>query len=129
MLDAALERAAGESQLSRDDAARRLFARQFPGQASPESVEAILRTLREQLSLPATALPELAARRLQGMLDSAKRAGVDVGRRFVEAGVEERAPGSRVEIDVVEGDGPRDSRFRDALRRLGVPFRSPEARE
>lgn len=130
LLETALERLSAKSQLPRDEAVRRLFAERLPSQAVPGSVEAALGTLREQTPLPDTALPELATRRLQAMQDSASQAGIDVTRRLAVSAPQERATGgSRVEIAVREPDGPRGSAFRDVLRRLGAPFRNPQAHE
>jgi uncharacterized protein involved in outer membrane biogenesis len=130
LLDTELERLAAKSRLARDDAATRLFEQRFPGRPVPDSVDARLGALREQTPLPEAALPELARRRLQVMRDTVRQAGIDVGRRLAEAPAQERATGgSRVEIDVREPEGPRGSVLRDTLRRLGAPFRGPEARE
>jgi uncharacterized protein involved in outer membrane biogenesis len=130
MLETALERLAEKSQLSRDDAAKLLFAQRFPGQPVPDSVDATLGALRERTPLPPAALPELATRRLQVVVDGARQAGIAVAGRLAEARAEERPiGGSRVEIDVREPDAPRGSTFRDALRRLGAPLRGPDARE
>jgi hypothetical protein len=128
-LEATLERLARKARVSRDDAARQLFAERFPGQPVPDTAEAVLGALREQTTLPADALAELATQRLAAVRDAVRRAGIDTA-RLIEVAVSEQASGdSRVEIDIGEPGGPRRSTLRDALRRLGAPLAGPEARE
>ena len=50
--------------------------------------------------------------------------------RLAEAKLTQREEGgSRVEIEVREPDAPRVSKFREALRRLGVPLKGADATE
>jgi Domain of Unknown Function (DUF748) len=129
-LEATLERLARKARVSRDDAARQLFAERFPGQPVPSTTEVVLGALREQTTLPADALAELATQRLAAVRDAVRRAGIDTA-RLIEVAVSEQASGddSRVEIDIGEPGGPRRSTLRDALRRLGAPLAGPEAHE
>jgi Domain of Unknown Function (DUF748) len=128
-LEVALERLQRQSGLSRDEAARRLFAERVPRQPVPATTEAVLSAVQEQTVLPPDALAELAARRLEAVRADARRAGIDVA-RLVEGKATDRASGGgEVAIDVDEPDRPRRSPFRDALRRLGAPLAGPDARE
>jgi hypothetical protein len=128
-LEAAVDRAARQDRVSRDEATARLFARRFPGQPVPDNAAATLAALLERLPLPTEELPELAAQRLAAIRATAKRAGIDSG-RLAEARLAQREDGeSQVEIEVREPDAPRASKFRETLRRLGVPLRGGDATE
>ena len=123
-LEAAVDRAARQDQISRDEATRRLFAQRFPGQPVPDDPAT---TLLERLPLPTADLPELGAQRLAAVRATAKRAGIDSG-RLAEAKLTQREDGgSQVEIEVREPDAPRASKFRESLRRLGVPLKGADA--
>jgi Domain of Unknown Function (DUF748) len=128
-VEAALDRAAHQDRSSRDEAAARLFAQHFPGQRPPDSPAATLAALQERLPLPTAELPELAAQRLQTVRATAKRAGIDSA-RLAEAPLTQREDGaSQVEIEVREPDAPRPSKFRETLRKLGVPLKGADATE
>ena len=128
-LDAALERLTAENKLSREAAVASLYAKRFPDQLAPADATAMLAALREQTPLPSAALPELADRRLQALRAATKRAGIDEARLVAAVAVERPNADSRIEIDVREPETPRGSKFRDALRRLGVPLKDKDTRE
>jgi Domain of Unknown Function (DUF748) len=123
-LETAVDRAARQDRISREDATARLFVQQFPGQPVPDSPAATLAALLERLPLPTAELPELGAQRLETVRATAKRAGIDSG-RLAEAKLVQREdpPGSQVEIEIREPEAPQGSKFRETLRRLGVPLK------
>ena len=126
-LEATIDRAARQERISRDQAIARLFAQQVPGQPVPDDPATALTGLRERMPLPTGELPELGAQRLETVRATAKRAGVDAG-RLADGQVTSRDDGgSRVEIVVGEPDAPQPSKFREALRRLGVPLKRTDA--
>jgi uncharacterized protein DUF748 len=128
-LEAAVDRAVRGDRISRSEATARLFAQHVPGQPVPGDAAATLAVLMEHLPLPTADLPELGAQRLQTVRATARRAGIDAA-RLAEAPVAQREGGdSQVEIEVREPDAPRQSKFRDTLRRLGVPLGGSGARE
>ena len=128
-LEAAIERAARGGRISRSEATARLLAQHLPGQPVPDDPAAAMAVLAEHLPLPIADLPELGAQRLQTVRATARRAGIDAA-RLAEAPVTPREDdGSQVEIEVREPDAPRPSKFREALRRLGVPLGGAGARE
>jgi hypothetical protein len=128
-LEATVDRAARQDRLSRDEAMARLFAQRVPGQPVPDDPAATLAALQERLPLPTTELPELGAQRLETVRSTAKRAGIDSA-RLAEAKLTQREDGgSQIEIEVREPDAPRGSKFRETLRRLGVPLKGADATE
>ncbi len=128
-LEAAVDRAARQDRISRDEATARLFAHHFPGQPVPADTAATLAALLERLPLPTAELPELGAQRLETVRATAKRAGI-ASARLAEAKLTQREDGgSQVEIEVREPDAPRASKFREILRRVGVPLKGADATE
>jgi hypothetical protein len=126
-LEATIDRTARQERLPRDQAIARLFAQKLPGQPIPDDPATTLRALLERLPLPTGELPDIGARRLEAVRATAKRAGIDAG-RLADGQVAQRDDGgSRVEIEVREPDEPRPSKFREALRKLGVPLKPKEA--
>src|SRR6185503_9788678 len=122
-LEAAIDRTARQERLTPDQAIARLFAQQRPGQPVPDDPATTLKALLERLPLPTGELSDIGAQRLQAVRATAKRAGID-SERLVDGQVTQRDDGgSRVEIDVREPDEPRPSKFREALRKLGVPLK------
>jgi hypothetical protein len=122
-LEAAIDRTARQERLSRDQAIARLFAQQRPGQPVPDDPAATLKALLKRLPLPTGELSDIGGRRLAAVRATAKRAGID-SERLVDGQVTQRDDGgSRVEIDVREPDEPRPSKFREALRKLGLPLK------
>jgi hypothetical protein len=125
-LEAAIDRAARQEHISREQAAARLFAQQLPGQPVPDDPAATLTALVERLPLPTGDLPELGAQRLETVRTMAKRAGTDPA-RLADGQVTQRdGGGSQVEIEVREPEDPQPSKFRDTLRKLGVPLKRTE---
>jgi hypothetical protein len=124
-LEAAIERAAREGRLSREEAVARLYAQQVPGQAVPERVETALAALLERVSLPTSHVGELTAARLDVVRGAAKRSGIDVARLPEITLAERRDTGSQVELEILEPEEPRPSKLRDTLRKLGVPLKRP----
>jgi hypothetical protein len=126
-LEATLDRAARQERISRDQAIARLFAQQRPGQPVPDEPAAMLTALLERLPLPTGDLPELGAQRLETVRATAKRAGIDSGRLADGQLTQRDDGGSQVEIEVREPDAAQPSKFREALRRLGVPLKGTDA--
>jgi hypothetical protein len=128
-LEADLERVARQGQLARADAAARLFAQHFPGRAAPDDPEAMVAALLERMPPPTDELTELAAQRLQTVRAAVTRAGIDTARLGAARPVQREGAESQIEIEVREPDAPRPSKFRETLRRLGVPLRGGDADE
>ena len=127
-LEAAIERAAGEGRLSREDAVARLYAQQLPGQPVPERTEAALAALLERTP-PSSQIPELAAARLDAVRSAAKRAGIDVVRLPESTLAQRQDGGSQVELEILEPEEPRPSKLRETLRKLGAPLKRSDAEE
>jgi hypothetical protein len=121
-VDAAIDRIARGDGLTREAAASRLFERRFPGRATPASAEATWAALAEAEPKAAAELPELAARRLEVIKASIKRARIDDDRLADAKLVERQGPESEVELTLLEPEAPRSSPFRDFWRRLKAPF-------
>ncbi len=127
-LEAAIERAAGEGRLSREDAVARLYAQQLPGQPVPERTEAALAALLERTP-PSSQIPELAAARLDAVRSAATRAGIDVVRLPESTLAQRQDGGSEVELEILEPEEPRPSKLRETLRKLGAPLKRSDAEE
>jgi D-alanyl-D-alanine carboxypeptidase len=87
----------------------------------------MLTVLLERLPLPTGDLPELGAQRLEAVRATAKRAGIDSARLADGQLTQRDDGGSQVEVEVREPDAPRPSKFRETLRRLGVPLERTDA--
>ena len=128
-LEAALERVAAPKQLARDAAAMRLFEQRFPDRPAPATPEAALAALLAHEPTPPSAVPELGARRLQVVRGTIEKAGIDAG-RLVDLNLIERSDaGAAVEFDVRPPQTQQPSKFREVLRRLGVPLKGGDAKE
>ena len=126
-LEAVIDRTVRQERISRDQAIAQRFAQHVPGQPVPEDFATALTAILARLPLPTGDLPELGAQRLETVRATAKRAGIDAG-RLADGQVTQRDDGgSRVEIEVQEPEAPRPSKFREALRKLGVPLERTEA--
>jgi uncharacterized protein involved in outer membrane biogenesis len=121
-LDATLDRAARDGRLSREAAAARLFEQRLPGRRVPDALEERLAALAAQEPIPPSALAELAAERLEAVRATVKQAGIDPGRLVETKPVQRDDADGQVALEVLEPEGPRPSKFREALRRLGVPL-------
>lgn len=72
---------------------------------------------------PASAVSDLAKRRLETVRAAFKQAGIDSS-RFIETPVAERITAeTQIELEVLESDGERPSKVRQVLHRLGVPLK------
>jgi hypothetical protein len=70
----------------------------------------------------------IAAQRLEMLRATVRRAGIETA-RLTDRELERSGEGeSRIEIAVGGPEAARPSRLRDALRRLGVPLKGPDAR-
>ena len=92
----------------------------------PDDPSARLAALLERLPLPTADLPDLGAKRLDTVRAMATRAGIDSARLAEARLVQREEGGSQVEIDVREPDASRTSKFRETLRRLGVPLKGAD---
>jgi len=126
-LEVAIDRAMRREKISREQATARLFTEKLPGQLIPDDPTARLNALLERWPLSTGELPGLGAERLDTVLAEAKRVGIDT-ERLAKGQVSDRDDGgSQVAIDVHEPEVPRPSKFREALRKLGVPLKPREA--
>ena len=91
--------------------------------ATPAEGSALPRAVVADRAVPASAVPDLAKRRLETVRAAFKEAGVDSA-RFTETALAERTtPETQIEIEVLEPEGERPSKVRQVLRRLGVPLK------
>jgi hypothetical protein len=129
-LESALERTVTDNKLSREAAARRLFEQRFANRPAPATPEATFAALLEQEPAPSSAVPELAARRVEVVRGAIKQGGIDPA-RLVEAKVAERAETSgQIEFDVRQPETPQQpSKAREVLKRLGIPLKGADARD
>jgi hypothetical protein len=119
--ETAIDRVARQHQLSRDAAAARLFKERFPDRPAPETREAALAVLLEEADVAPTEIADLAARRLETVRETLKRAGIP-GERFAERKLVQReGRDSQVDVDVLDSEAPRPSKVREVLSKLGMP--------
>jgi hypothetical protein len=128
-VEAAIADVARQQRLEQDAAAARLFAQRFPGQAVPPTRGGTFAALLEAQAIPPAQIDELGARRLRTVLDALGQAGIDTDRLGELKVVQHEGPDGRVEADVLEPEGPRPSRVREILRRLGVPLKGGAPRK
>jgi hypothetical protein len=99
-----------------------------PREGAPASEGSALprAAVTERPPTASAAVPELGARRLEVVRTALVQSGVDAA-RLAETKVSERQGGeTHVELEILEPEGPRPSKVRDALRRLGVPLRGTD---
>jgi len=128
-VEAAVAEAAKQHGLGRDAAAARLFAERFPGQPAPATPETAFAALLEAQTVPPAEVTELGDRRLRAVRDTIGRAGIDTDRLPEMKLVQREGRESLVEANVLEPEGPRPSKVRDALRRLGVPLKGSDTQK
>jgi hypothetical protein len=128
-LEASIDRLMGEKRLSREAAAARLFEQRFRDRRAPDSLDATLAALLEREPTPTSAVPELAARRVEAVRATIKQTGIDPGRLTETNLVERENAQSQIELEVLQPDAPRPSKVREVLRRLGVPLKGSDAEE
>src|SRR5262249_22311995 len=106
-VDAAIDRVAREARLSPDAAAARVFEERFPQRPVPETPDAIRTALLEG-EMSSDAVSTLAAKRMEIVRATLKKAGID-GARLTEArqvdNTEAGAP--QVKLDFAEPENPR----------------------
>jgi hypothetical protein len=122
-VEATVDRIARERRLSTEAATVNLFEQRFPGRPLPDTAAAAFAALLESEPMPAAAVRELAAQRLQVVRAGTEQAGIDPARLFLTKLVEREGPESQVALEVLQSDVPRPSKVRDVLRRLGVPLK------
>jgi hypothetical protein len=82
--------------------------------------------VQDRPPVAASAVSDLASRRLAAVREAFKHAGIDTG-RLTETKVAERPGGeTHVELEILEPEGERPSKVRDMLRRLGVPLKGAD---
>jgi hypothetical protein len=115
----AVERMAAQGQVSREEAATRLFRERLPDRAIPEDLEATLDALTATEASPAHA-SELAARRREAVLAVLKQAGIPPSRLVDTPPAERQEPAAGVvALDLLEPDSPQRPQLLEFLRRLG----------
>ena len=121
--ETAIDRVARQRQLSRDAAAARLFKERFPDRPAPETPGAALAALLEEADVAPTEIADLAARRLETVRETLKRAGIP-SERFAERKLVQReGRDSQVDVDVLDSEAPRPSKVREVLSKLGMPLK------
>jgi hypothetical protein len=123
-VEAAVAEASRGGALGRDAALMRVFADRFRGQPAPATPDAAFAALLEAQTVAPDAVTELGEQRLKAVRASLGQAGIDTDRLAERKLVQREGREGQVEIEVLEAEGPRPSKFRDALRRLGVPLKS-----
>jgi Domain of Unknown Function (DUF748) len=115
---------AHERRVSPEVAATQLFDQRFPGRTPPATTDAVLSALAETGPVPAAAVTELAAQRVETVRATAKKAGADPGRLVPDKLVQgEDAVESQVALELAEPDsagGRAGPRLPEFLRRLGA---------
>jgi hypothetical protein len=121
--DTAIDRLAREERLSHDQAAARLYARQF-GRPAPEQPDATLAALLERVPPPTDdEVRKLTAQRLEAVRATARNAGIDLARLAEARPAEREAAEGQIALAVLEPEAPRPSKFREVLDKLGVPVK------
>jgi hypothetical protein len=108
--------------LTREAAILRLYEQRLHHRAEGERHDAALAALIEREEVGDRAVAELADRRLDAARGALKQAGVDSDRLLASRGAPPEGPEARVGIEIVEPEGPRSSKLRDALKKLGLPL-------
>jgi hypothetical protein len=119
---AAVDALARSRGVPRDVAIVRLYEQRLHHRAEGERQEAALAALVEREDVGQDALTDLAGRRLDAARTALKQAGVASERLIASRPAQPEGPDSRVELSVVEPNGPRSSKLRDALEKLGLPL-------
>jgi uncharacterized protein involved in outer membrane biogenesis len=118
---AAVDDLARTERLTREAAILRLYEQRLHHGAERERHDAALAALVEREDPGERAIAELADGRRDAARSALKHAGVDSERVLASRGAPPVGPESRVAIDIVEPEGPRSSKLRDALKKLGLP--------
>jgi hypothetical protein len=107
-LDEVIDRIAHKERISPEAAATRVFQERFPGQPLPQAPDAIRAALLESQTPPTDAVSTLAAKRLELVRATLKKAGID-GSRLTEAKRVESAPEAepQVKLDLAEPENSR----------------------
>lgn len=119
-VEAAIDQLVRQHGLSRDAAAARLFAQRFPSDSVPSAPGTVIASLVEAQTVAPTEITDFAARRLDAVKGTLKRAGIDGGRLPEGKPVQREGRDGQVEANVLESETPQPSKVRDVLKRLGV---------
>jgi uncharacterized protein DUF748 len=119
-VEAAIDQLARQHGLSRDAAATRLFAQRFPSDPVPSAPGTVIASLVEAQTVVPTDVTDLAARRLDAVKGTLKRAGIDGGRLPEAKPVQRDGRDGQVEANVLEPETPQPSKIREMFKRLGV---------
>ena len=126
-VEAAIDQLVRQHGLSRDAAAARLFAQRFPSDPVPSAPGTVIASLVEAQTVAPTEITDLAARRLDAVKGTLKRAGID-GARLPETKLAQReGRDGQVEANVLEAETPQPSKVREMFKRLGVPLKDSSA--
>ena len=88
---------------------------------TPATPGAALAAILEEEAVAPTEISELAARRLEAVRDTVKRAGIPTDRLAERQLVQREGREGEVDLDVLESEGPRPSKIRQVLGKLGMP--------
>ena len=108
-------------------AAARLFAQRFPSDPAPSAPGTVIASLVEAQTEAPTEITDLAARRLDAVKGTLKRAGIDAARLPETKPVQREGRDGQVEANVLEPETPQPSKVREVFKRLGVPLKNSGA--
>jgi hypothetical protein len=120
-LETAIERVAREARISSEDAAVRLFKERFPRRPLPDTPDAVRAGLMESEAVPAATAATLADKRVEGVREMVKKAGIDPARLPERKAAQGQEVGEgMVKLDLVEPESPRRQGWQppELLRRL-----------
>ena len=119
-VEAAIDQLVRQHGLSRDAAAARLFAQRFPSDPVPSAPGTVIGSLMEAQTVAPTDVADLAARRLDAVKGTLKRAGIDAARLPETKLVQRDGRDGQVEANVLEPETTQPSKVREMFKRLGV---------
>jgi len=119
-VEAAIDQLVRQHGLSRDAAAARLFAQRFPSDPVASAPGTVIASLVEAQTVAPTEITDLAARRLDAVKGTLKRAGIDGARLPETKPLQREGRDGQVEANVLEPETPQPSKVREMFKRLGV---------
>jgi hypothetical protein len=117
-VEAAIDRAMRDERLSREAAVARVYAQRFPGQPAPATQDALMTALIGRESVSDGDVRDLAEARVEAVRRPLKQAQIDSKRLEEMKLVREEGSGSHVALDILEPEGPRRSKVREAVDRM-----------
>jgi hypothetical protein len=117
-VEAAIERAMREGRRSPEAAAAHVFAEHAPGQPTPPTREGVVAALVARESISDGDLRTLADARIEAVRRALEQASIDGKRLEAMKPARQEGPASHVALDILEPEGPRRSKVREAVDRV-----------